>query len=214
LNEDTIRVIIADDSLIFREIITALLAQDPEITVVANAGNGLEAFRLCCCHVPDVVLMDVRMPECDGIQGTRMIKEHYPVIKVIMFTTFEDEDFITEAIKYGAEGYVLKDSGQDHIRTVIKSVKKGYPVFHSTALNTMVQSISETQSEKIEIDLTKTEQEILSYVVEGKSNREIGLLLRLSEGRIRNIISDLFEKTGKSDRTQLAVFAVRNDLVK
>lgn len=213
MSENVIRVIIADDSLIFRETITPLLAQDPEISVVAIAANGKEAFHLCEQYHPDVVLMDIRMPECDGIEGTKLIKTSFPTVKVIIFTTFEDQDFITEAIRFGAEGYVLKDSGQDHIRMVIKSVYKGYPVFHEKALDTMVQSISEMSVCKLGIELSPTELQILSYVVEGKSNREIGKLLRLSEGRIRNIISDLFMRTNTSDRTQLAVYAVRNDLV-
>jgi len=213
LSDNVIRVVIVDDSLIFREIITELLAKDPEISVVAVAGNGREAFNRCREFDPDVVLMDIRMPECDGIEGTKLIKTHFPAIKVIVFTTFEDQDYITEAIRYGAEGYVLKDSGQDHIRTVIKSVNKGYPVFHEKALDTMVQSISEAPVGKIKIELSPTEYKILSYIVEGKSNKEIGAGLNLSEGRIRNIISDLFDRTGTFDRTQLAVFAVRNDLV-
>jgi DNA-binding NarL/FixJ family response regulator len=208
-----IRVIIVDDSLIFRETIASLLSQDPEILIVANASNGKEAYGKCKEYNPDIVLMDVRMPECDGIEGTKLIKSSFPEIKVIMFTTFEDKDYITEAIRYGAEGYIFKDSGQDHIRTVIKSVKKGYPVFHQKVLNTVVQSIPEIISEKVNIDLTSTEKKILSYIVEGKSNKEISILLMLSEGRIRNIISNLFDKTGTCDRTQLAVFAVRNDLV-
>ncbi|MDI9482899.1 MAG: response regulator transcription factor [Bacillota bacterium] len=208
-----IRVVIADDSLVFREAIASLLSQDPEILIVANASNGREAYTKCKEYNPDIVLMDVRMPVCDGIEGTKLIKDSFPEIKVIMFTTFEDKDYITEAIRYGAEGYVFKDSGQDHIRTVIKSVKKGYPVFHQKALNTMLESIPETTAEKVDIDLNPAESKILSYIVEGKSNKEIGILLMLSEGRIRNIVSDLFEKTGTSDRTQLAVFAVRNDLV-
>lgn len=214
MEKDIIRVVIVDDSLIFREAIASLLSQDPEILIVANASNGKEAYDKCKEHNPDIVLMDVCMPVCDGIEGTKLIKNSFPEIKVIMFTTFEDKDYITEAIRYGAEGYIFKDSGQDHIRTVIKSVKKGYPVFHQKALNTMVQSIPETTAaEKVNIDLNPTERKILSYIVEGKSNKEIGLLLMLSEGRIRNIISDLFDKTGTCDRTQLAVFAVRNDLV-
>jgi len=213
LKNDVIRVIIVDDSLIFRETIASLLSQDPEILIVANASNGKEAYGKCKEYNPDIVLMDVRMPECDGIEGTKLIKSSFPEIKVIMFTTFEDKDYITEAIRYGAEGYIFKDSGQDHIRTVIKSVKKGYPVFHQKVLNTVVQSIPEIISEKVNIDLTSTEKKILSYIVEGKSNKEISILLMLSEGRIRNIISNLFDKTGTCDRTQLAVFAVRNDLV-
>ncbi|NLM28629.1 MAG: response regulator transcription factor [Clostridiaceae bacterium] len=213
MKNDVIRVIIVDDSLIFRETIASLLSQDPEILIVANASNGKEAYGKCKEYNPDIVLMDVRMPECDGIEGTKLIKSSFPEIKVIMFTTFEDKDYITEAIRYGAEGYIFKDSGQDHIRTVIKSVKKGYPVFHQKVLNTVVQSIPEIISEKVNIDLTSTEKKILSYIVEGKSNKEISILLMLSEGRIRNIISNLFDKTGTCDRTQLAVFAVRNDLV-
>lgn len=212
-DQGQVRIIIADDSFVFRESITALLSQDPEISIVGLASNGKEAFDLCCRHKPDIVIMDVRMPVCNGIEGTKLIKNHMPEVKVIMFTTFEDQDFITEAIKYGAEGYVLKDSGQDHIRMVIKSVHKGYPVFHKKALISMVQSISESKNGKVEINLSQVEQQILKLVVEGKSNKEIGYTLGLSEGRIRNILSELFEKTNTADRTQLAVFAVRNDLV-
>ncbi|NLX76221.1 MAG: response regulator transcription factor [Clostridiaceae bacterium] len=211
--EDKVRVIIADDSLIFRESMKMLLSQDPGISVVALASNGSEAFDLCCKHRPDIVIMDVRMPVCDGIEGTRLIKNHMPEVKVIMFTTFEDEDYITEAIKHGAEGYVLKDSGQEHIRMVIKSVYKGYPVFHEKVLNPVIQSLSENRTEKVRMDLSQVEKQILKLVVEGKSNKQIGNLLMLSEGRIKNIISELFEKTNTGDRTQLAVFAVRNDLV-
>lgn len=213
MENKAIRVMIADDSLIFREALAAILAQDPELVVAGSAANGREAFELCSQCEPDVVLMDIRMPECDGIEGTKLIKNRYPAIKVIIFTTFEDQDYITEAIRYGAEGYVLKDSGQDHIRMVIKSVNKGYPVFHEKALDTMVQSMAEVQTAKATLDLSAAEKKILSFIVEGKSNREIGVLLSLSEGRVRNIISELFEKTNTTDRTQLAVFAVRNDLV-
>lgn len=211
--QDQVRVIIADDSFVFRESMKELLSQDPEITVVASASNGLEAFELCREFKPDIVIMDVRMPECSGIDGTRLIKTHMPDIKVIMFTTFEDQDYITEAVKYGAEGYILKDSGQEHIRMVIKSVYKGYPVFHKKALDSMAQSISGSKTEKAEINLSPIEKEILRLVVEGGSNKQIGCVLGLSEGRVKNILSELFEKTNTRDRTQLAVFAVRNDLV-
>lgn len=209
-----IRVIIADDSLVFRESMKELLSQDPEISVAGLASNGMEAFDLCRVCRPDIVIMDVRMPVCNGIEGTRLIKNHMPEVKVIMLTTFEDQDYITKAIKYGAEGYVLKDSGQEHIRMVIKSVYNGYPVFHKKALDSMAKSISsENRRDKAKVDLTRTEQQILKLVVEGKSNRQIGCMLGLSEGRIKNILSELFEKTNTGDRTQLAVFAVRNDLV-
>lgn len=211
--KNKIRTIIVDDSLVFRESISKLLEQDPEISVIAFAANGKEAFELCCKFEADIVIMDVRMPVCDGIEGLKLIKKHIPSTKVIIFTTFDDQDYITEAIKHGAEGYVLKDSGYDHIRMVIKSVYKGYQVFHENAVNTMVESISENKGKTTEIDLTSVEKRILSFVVEGKSNKQIANLLMLSEGRIRNIISELFVKTYTKDRTQLAVFAVRNDLV-
>ena len=121
------------------------------------------------------------MPICDGIEGTKLIKKYIPSIKVIMFTTFEDQEYIKKAIKYGAEGYVLKDSGYDHIRMAIKSVYKGYPVFHKNVLDTMVESISENEPERPEIHLTATEQNVLNFVVEGKSNKQIASLLMLSE---------------------------------
>lgn len=190
-----------------------LLEQDTELSVIGLATNGKEAFDLCCKHEIDIVIMDVRMPICDGIEGTKLIKKYIPSIKVVMFTTFEDQEYIKKAIKYGAEGYVLKDSGYDHIRMAIKSVYKGYPVFHKNVLDTMVESISENEPERPEIHLTATEQNVLNFVVEGKSNKQIASLLMLSEGRIRNIISELFVKTNTHDRTQLAVFAVRSNLV-
>jgi len=211
--ENKVRVIIADDSFLFRESIKELLSQDPEISIVALASNGKEAYERCCEHRPDIVVMDVRMPVCSGIEGTRLIKTQMPDVKVIILTTFEDRDYITEAIKYGAEGYVLKDSGHDHIKMIIKSVYRGYPVFHKKALDSMAQSITEIRPEKAEMSLSETELQVLSLVVEGKSNKQIACMLGLSEGRIKNILSELFEKTKTSDRTQLAVFAVRNDLV-
>lgn len=211
--ENKIKIIIADDSFVFRESIKELLSRDPELLIAALASNGKEAFELCCEHKPDVIIMDVRMPICNGIEGTRLIKSHMPDVKVIILTTFEDRDYITEAIKYGAEGYVLKDSGYDHIRMIIKSVYRGYPVFHKKALDSVAQSISENKPEKVEISLSETEQKILRLVVQGRSNKQIAFILGLSEGRIKNILTELFEKTNTADRTQLAVFAVRNDLV-
>lgn len=211
--ENKIKIIIADDSFVFRESIKELLSRDPELLIAALASNGKEAFELCCEHKPDVIIMDVRMPICNGIEGTRLIKSHMPDVKVIILTTFEDRDYITEAIKYGAEGYVLKDSGYDHIRMIIKSVYRGYPVFHKKALDSVAQSISENKPEKLEISLSETEQKILRLVVQGRSNKQIAFILGLSEGRIKNILTELFEKTNTADRTQLAVFAVRNDLV-
>jgi len=211
--ENKIKIIIADDSFVFRESIKELLSRDPELLIAALASNGKEAFELCCGHKPDVIIMDVRMPICNGIEGTRLIKSHMPDVKVIILTTFEDRDYITEAIKYGAEGYVLKDSGYDHIRMIIKSVYRGYPVFHKKALDSVAQSISENKPEKVEISLSETEQKILRLVVQGRSNKQIAFILGLSEGRIKNILTELFEKTNTADRTQLAVFAVRNDLV-
>jgi DNA-binding NarL/FixJ family response regulator len=191
--------------------------------VIGLAGNGKEAFSLCEQLNPDVVLMDIMMPKCDGVEGTRLIKSKYKEIKVIILTTFNDEGNVTRAIKNGADGYVLKDISPDQLILTVKSVFKGYSIMHQSTLNTFIDSkdkekknkktSANIKKEKVNVRLGKRELEILNLIVEGKNNKEIAETMFISEGTVKNTISHMLNKLNLKDRTQLAVFAVKNNIL-
>ncbi|MDP4094596.1 MAG: response regulator transcription factor [Bacillota bacterium] len=215
-----IKVLIADDQTILREGLKFILEQDKDIKVVGYAGNGREAFEQCSTLLPDVVLMDILMPECNGVEGTRMIKEEFPSIKVIILTTFKDDENISSALKKGADGYVLKDIDTEELIFAIKSVIRGLRVMHENAFDVVREKISATEAssferknEKKETGLTDREIEVVKLIVYGKSNREIAASLFMSEGTARNVISNILAKLNLKDRTQLAVYAVKNNIV-
>ncbi|NLI57129.1 MAG: response regulator transcription factor [Clostridium sp.] len=218
-----IKVLIVDDQIILRESLKFIIEQDKDINVIGLAGNGKEAFSLCEQLNPDVVLMDIMMPKCDGVEGTRLIKSKYKEIKVIILTTFNDEGNVTRAIKNGADGYVLKDISPDQLILTVKSVFKGYSIMHQSTLNTFIDSkdkekknkktSANIKKEKVNVRLGKRELEILNLIVEGKNNKEIAETMFISEGTVKNTISHMLNKLNLKDRTQLAVFAVKNNIL-
>jgi len=213
-----INIIIADDKVILREGLRNVIEQEPELKVVAEAGNGKEAYKLCCEYMPDVVLMEIKMPEYSGIEGTRLIKSQYDSIKVLMLTSFEDESYISKALEFGAEGYMLKDIQPEMLRVAIKSVYSGIPVIHKNVLAVLKKNIKTVDnngknSKETDIIFSKKELEIINLISKGKSNSDIAKEVLLSKGRVANIITNIFEKTGISDRTELAVFAIKNNIV-
>lgn len=218
-----IKVLIVDDQIILRESLKFIIEQDKDINVIGLAGNGKEAFSLCEQLNPDVVLMDIMMPKCDGVEGTRLIKSKYKEIKVIILTTFNDEGNVTRAIKNGADGYVLKDISPDQLILTVKSVFKGYSIMHQSTLNTFIDSkdkekknkktSANIKKEKVNVRLGKRELEILNLIVEGKNNKEIAETIFISEGTVKNTISHMLNKLNLKDRTQLAVFAVKNNIL-
>lgn len=214
-----IRVVIADDQAVIREGLKFILEQDKDIKVVGCVGNGNEAYALCGEYKPDVILMDVVMPICDGVEGTRLIKESFGGVKVLILTTFNDDEKIAEALKNGADGYVLKDIDSDELILTIKSINKGLRVMHEDAYSHVIRklrnsSVSNTESEGPEdLGLTDREIEIIKMIVFGKSNREIAASLYMTEGSIRNLISSILLKVNLKSRTQLAVFAVRRNII-
>ena len=197
-----IKVIIADDQVILRESIKELIEKDENIIVIGTVSDGKSAYELCRRTMPDLVLMDIRMPGCDGIEGTKLIKEKYPDIKIIILTTFEDEEYISKALSYGAEGYILKDVSPDMLISAVNSVVNGLPVIHIKTIGTILKKMQKKEREKKK-----------RCFIEGKSNKENADKVHLSEGRIRNIITEVFIKLGVKDRTQLAVYSVRNDII-
>lgn len=221
-----IRILIADNERLLRESLKNIIETDPEIKVVGCAENGAEAFRLSKELAPDVILMDIRMPECGGVEGTRLIKQFDKNIKVVMLTTFGDEESIAKAVESGADGYVLKDVTPDELINVIKNAAHGFLVFSGKAGSTLRRGFSmqdrpakdeekqDVEKQDVSALLKESELEILQLIAEGKSNREIAEKVFLSEGRVKNIVSEILAKLGLKDRYQLLSFAYRNNLIR
>ncbi|MDE5854126.1 MAG: response regulator transcription factor [Ruminococcus sp.] len=207
-----IKVIIADDVQILRTGLKAVLSQDEEIKVVGEAINGREAYELAVRLKPDVVLMDMRMPDFDGGYGTRQIKEKLNGIKVLLLTTFDDKETVEKAVASGVDGYILKEMDNSQIINSIKAVAGGINVFCDNIFQSIKKDTLIQQSPK-NFDLTERETEFLRLICDGCDNKEIASKLFLAEGTVRNGISRLLEKLKLKDRTQLAVFAIKNNIV-
>ena len=193
---------------------TILSVQD-HIEVVGTGNDGRDAVELYITHQPDLVLMDIRMPESNGIEGTKLIKEAFPEVKVLIVTTFQDTEYIVEAVQNGASGYLLKDSSPEAILDGIKVALSGKVVMDtviSEALltNTTVEKPATFDAEKW--GLTPREVELIQQVAQGLSNKEIAQTLFLSEGTVKNNISTILSKLELRDRTQLVIFAYENKL--
>jgi DNA-binding NarL/FixJ family response regulator len=212
------KVLIADDQTILNESLKILIEQDNEIEVVGLAENGMEAVKLCDERSPDLVLMDLKMPVCDGAQGTALIKEKHPQVKVLILTTFSDEQSVSQSLRSGVDGYILKNIKPFELRESIKSTIRGLNVIKDDVYNKIIQQLgSESTPEhrkvvECNIKLKDKELQVTQMVVQGRSNKEIASSLRLSEARIKSILSAIFIKLKIEDRLQLAVFAVKNHL--
>ncbi len=208
---EKIKVMLVDDEQLIRSGLKIMLETYPDIEVIHQAGNGREAFECCKKEVPDVVLMDIRMPVSTGIEGTKLIKEAYPEVKIVMVTTFQDTEYIVEAMQYGASGYLLKDSSYEAIYDGIKVALSGKVVMDATVSEKLVmQPKAPTTIEKMDISsfgLTDREIELIRLVSQGLNNKEISEALFLSEGTVKNNISTILSKLALRDRTQLVIFA-------
>lgn len=207
-----IKVIIADDVQILRTGLKAVLSQDDGISVVGEAVNGKEAYELSVRLKPDVVLMDMRMPDYDGGCGTRLIKEKLDSVKVLVLTTFDDKETVEKAMSSGADGYILKEMDNEQIINSIKAVAGGINVFCDNVFQS-IKKDSAVQQNPRNFDLTEREVDFLRLICDGCDNKEIAAKLFLAEGTVRNGISRLLEKLKLKDRTQLAVFAIKNNIV-
>lgn len=209
-----IRVIISDDQKIIREGLKFIIEQDEEIEVIGLASNGNEVLQLCKNNNADLILLDIVMPELDGIDTTKILKEKYQNIKIIILTTFNEEELVTKALKNGADGYILKDIDSEELIYVIKNTLKGLKIFHDNVFDKIVYKIDNPKkTDKLKLNLSEKELEIVKLIVYGKSNKEIASDLNLNEGTIKNTVSSILSKLNLDSRTQLAVFAVNNNLV-
>ena len=188
-----------------------ILSLDDEINILAEGENGIEAISLCKEHTPDVLLMDIRMPLKNGVDATLEIKELFPNIKIIILTTFNDNDYIFDSLKNGASGYLLKDADPDEIISAVKSVYKGNMLIHpeiALKLSAVLNSKADSKPEKPELDLsplTEREKDVALLVAQGLSNKDICGKLFLSEGTVKNYVSKVLDKLNLENRTELAI---------
>lgn len=211
-----IRVLIADDHTMVRQGLKQILELEEDITVVAQAANGGEAVRMAKENSPDVILMDINMPEVNGIQAIKDIKQEKINSKIIVLTIHEDREYLFKTIQMGAEGYVLKDAEPSVLIEAIRNVHNGQTYIQSTMTSELVKEFNRvTLHEKNKHDdnnLTSREIEVLQLIAEGLINKEIAKQLYISEKTVKNHVSNIFKKLNVSDRTQAAIYAFKNNI--
>jgi DNA-binding NarL/FixJ family response regulator len=213
------RVLIVEDHTIVREGLHLLLQRNREIAIVGEASSGREAIELAAALQPDVILMDIRLPDIDGLEATQRIKTKHPNIAVIMLTMHDDEEYVIGAVRVGAAGYILKDISPNDLVSAIQTVHDGGTIIEPSLLRRTLGTLAlsgPAEADRLvdEIEtLTPREQEVLNVLVEGLTNREIGQALFISEQTVKTHVSAIIQKLGASDRTQAAVIALRQGLI-
>ena len=218
--ESPVRVLVVDDQRLMRDGIASLLSIQEGIEVVGTAGNGQEAVEQAVALQPDVVLMDVRMPVMDGVAATAEIHRQLPSCQVLMLTTFDDEEYIVDALRAGASGYLLKDVPAHDLAKAVISAHNGIYQLDAAVASKMVSRLSGLESKRsipvptsrplssiIQSDLSEREIEVLRLIAKGATNREIAEQLVISEGTVKNHISNILSRLGLRDRTQAALYA-------
>lgn len=212
-----IRIALVDDQAIMIQGLSMILSSVDTFEIVATGSNGLEAISICEIDKPDILLMDIRMPELDGVEATKQIMVSNTHTKIIILTTFNDDEYIFDSLKGGASGYLLKDATPDEIISGIHTVYNGGTLINPESATKMVEHLKDQQTiktvvdERIE-DLTSRELDICHQLAKGKNNKEISALLYISEGTVKNNMTRILDKLDLRDRTQLALFSVKNNL--
>ncbi len=209
-----IRLLLVDDQAIVREGLRSLLEAKPDLEVVGEAGNGQVAVELARTLQPDVVLMDVRMPIMDGVAATRDLAESAPAVKVLVLTTFKDDEYVIQAMRCGAKGYLLKDTPSAELAEAIRAVNKGYTQFGPGLFEKMIEMPPPSPASVFTpppewAELTPREQEVLQLIAEGCSNREIATQLFIAERTVKNHVNSILRRLNVRDRTQAAILAAK-----
>ena len=210
---DPLRVLLVDDHAIVRKGIKALLATVPEITIVGEAEDGAQAIDMALSLNPDVVLMDLEMPVMDGIEATKELARSQPDSRILVLTSFATDDKVFPAIKAGAQGYLLKDSGPDELIESLRKVGAGESSLHPLIAKKLLTELSRpAEGPQTEDPLTERELEVIRLVAQGKSNQEIAESLVISEATVRTHVSNILSKLHLASRTQAALYALREGL--
>ncbi|MFD0565599.1 response regulator [Kitasatospora saccharophila] len=226
MTDGPIRVVVADDQTVVREGIVMLLGLLPGITVVGSAPDGEEALRLVAEHAPDVVLMDLRMPRCDGVEATRRIRAGHPGTEVVVLTTYADDDSLFSALQAGARGFLTKDAGAEEIARAVADVRSGAAGLSPQVQLRLLERLSgpapaapgpgigpkAAQRPALPDGLTQREAEVLALIAAGLSNAEIAERLFVSPATVKTHINNLFAKTAVRDRAQAVAYAFRHGI--
>jgi DNA-binding NarL/FixJ family response regulator len=209
----TIRILLVEDQAIVRQGLKMMIEQDDQLKVVAEATNGLEALEKMEKHIIDLVLMDIRMPVMNGVEATKKIKARWADVKILILTTFNDDEYAMQTLKDGASGFLLKTADSKKLIEAIHSCMKGGMTIHEEVAAKIVPKLLEKpQKDPFPIPLTPRELAIAKLVGEGKTNKEIAAELLLSLGTVKNYITQILQKLDLRDRTQLAIYAVKHDI--
>ncbi|MEH7500912.1 response regulator transcription factor [Neobacillus drentensis] len=211
----SIRVLIADDHHVVRRGLVFFLQTQKGLEIIGEAANGKEAVELAKLLKPDIILMDLVMPEMDGIQATKIIKREQPDIKIMMLTSFSDQDHVIPALEAGASGFQLKDIQPDELVSSIKKIIGGENQLHPKATSHLLANLSNKSKQERNLleELTKRELDVLKEIAKGKSNKEIAASLFITEKTVKTHVSNLLAKLELADRTQAALYAVKNQIV-
>ncbi|MCY6369650.1 response regulator transcription factor [Clostridium ganghwense] len=205
----SIKILIADDDSLIRESLKIILGMDEEIEIIECVDNGLKAVEACLKNKIDVALLDIRMPVMNGVEAIKEIVENTHT-RTLILTTFDEDDYIYDAIKYGAKGYILKNNAPDKIINAIKTVYNGNTVMQDVVLDKIKEGLNETNKSLIDETLfTERELQIIKAISEGVSNKEISAKLYISEGTVKNYITNILSKTELKHRTQIAIYYLK-----
>lgn len=209
------KILLCDDQAVIRDGLEMLLTLEKDFQVVGSAQDGFEALELVAKKQPDLVLMDLKMPGMNGIEATREIRKKYPTIKILVLTTYDDDEWVFDAIRAGASGYLLKDTSRQKIIEAIRGTVDGKSFVDPAVAGKLLNQVSNNQTQPASIltdKLTDRELDVLRLLAKGLTNADMATQLHLSEGTVRNHVSAILEKLGVSDRTQAAVIAIQHGL--
>ncbi|PAE15039.1 DNA-binding response regulator [Virgibacillus sp. 7505] len=209
-----IKILLAEDQVMVRQGLKAMIETDEEISVTGEADNGKEAVSLCEKQIFDVAILDIRMPVMDGIEAAKILRTRFPHIKILMLTTFDDNEYVLNALKLGVSGYMLKNGDTASLIRSIKSALSGGLSLEDQVASKVMPILLQNQEERqIDPTLTPRERAILKCIGEGLNNKEVAERLGLSVGTVKNQTSHVLDKLELRDRTQLAIYAIRHRLV-
>ena len=209
------KILLCDDQAVIRDGMEMLLQLEKDFQVVGSAQDGFEAVELAAKKQPDLILMDLKMPGMNGIEATREIRKKYPDMKILVLTTYDDDEWVFDAIRAGASGYLLKDTPRQKIVEAIRGTMDGKSFVDQAVAGKLLNQVASNQTQPASIlkdKLTERELDVLRLLAKGMTNTDIAGTLHLSEGTVRNHVSAILEKLGVSDRTQAAVIAIQHGL--